>query len=92
MNKKGCIFLISARKKLLKECLFLLNENYNSKFCYPILIFYHGKIYDDHKYRESIRSINNKVEYRFHNLKAKIPSNLKKIDLFCTFLNIFKHF
>ena len=64
MNKKGCIFLISARKKLLKECLFLLNENYNSKFCYPILIFYHGKIYDDHKYRESISSINNKVEYK----------------------------
>ena len=82
MGKKGCIFLISARKKLLKECLFLLNENYNTKFCYPILIFYHGKIYDDHKYRESIRSINNKVEYRFHKLKAKIPTNLKKKDLF----------
>tara|TARA_B100000989_G_scaffold62347_1_gene43030 strand:- start:3224 stop:4153 length:930 start_codon:yes stop_codon:yes gene_type:complete len=82
MNKKGCIFLISARKKLLKECLFLLNENYNSKFRYPILIFYHGKIYDDLKYRESIRSINSKVEYRFHKLKAKIPTNLKKKDLF----------
>ena len=25
-----------------------MNENYNSKFCYPILIFYHGKIYDDY--------------------------------------------
>ena len=87
MNKKGCIFLISARKKLLKECLFLLNENYNSKFCYPILIFYHGKIHDDHKYRESIRSINNKVEYRFHKLKAKIPSNLKKKDLFWNLKN-----
>ena len=87
MSKKGCIFLISARKKLLKKCLFLLNENYNSKFCYPILIFYHGKIYDDHKYRESIRSINNKVEYRFHKLKAKIPSNLKKKDLFWNLKN-----
>ena len=38
------------------------------------------KIYDDYKYRESIRSIYNKVEYRFHKLKAKIPSNLKKKD------------
>ena len=80
--KKGCIFLISARKNLLRECLFWLNENYNNKFRYPILIFYHGKKYDDYKFRESIRSINNKVEYRFHKLKAKIPSHIKKKDLF----------
>ena len=80
--KKGCIFLISARKNLLKECLFLLNKNYNNKFHYPILIFYHGKLYDDYKFRESIRSINRKVEYRFHKLKAKIPTNIKKKDLF----------
>ncbi len=80
--KKGCIFLISARKRLLRECLFLLDKNYNNKFHYPILIFYHGKLYDDYKFRESIRSINRKVEYRFHKLKAKIPSNIKKKDLF----------
>ena len=80
--KKGCIFLISARKSLIRECLFLLNENYNKKFRYPILIFYHGNLYDDLKFRESIRSINSKVEYRFHKLKAKIPSNLKTKDLF----------
>ena len=80
--KKGCIFLISARKSLIRECLFLLNENYNNKFRYPVLIFYHGKLYDDLKFRKSIRSINSEVEYRFHNLKAKIPSNLKKEDLF----------
>ena len=41
MNKKGCIFLISARKNLIKDCLKYLDENYNKKFNYPILIFYH---------------------------------------------------
>ena len=88
MNKKGCIFLISARKKLLKECLLLLNENYNSKFCYPILIFYHGKIYDDHKYRESIRSINNKVEFRFGiGGNTKLNSSSKILKNFESYLN-----
>ena len=90
--KKGCIFLISARKSLIRECLFLLNENYNNKFRYPILIFYHGKLYDDLKFRESIRSINSEVEYRFHKLKAKIPSNLKKEDLFYEQLSEFDYF
>lgn len=85
--KKGCIFLISGRKSLLRECLFLLNENYNEKFNYPVLIFYFGKLYDDYKFRESIRSINRKVEYRFHKLKAIIPSNIKKKDLFWNLKN-----
>ena len=85
--KKGCIFLISARKSLLRECLLLLDENYNKKFRYPILIFYYEKLYDDDKFREYIRSINRQVEYRFHKLKAKIPSNLKKKDLFCNLEN-----
>ena len=43
----GCIFLISARKYLLKTCLTYLDTNYNKQFNYPILIFYHGKKYDD---------------------------------------------
>ena len=75
--KKRCIFLISARKNLLKDYLFLLDKNYKKDFKYPVLIFYLGKIYDDLNFRNSIRSINNKIEYRFHKLRQKIPSHLK---------------
>jgi len=82
MNKKGCIFLISARKKLLKDCLKYLDQNYNNKFNYPIIIFYHGNIYDDEIFRNSIRTINLNTEYRFHKINSKLPSNIKEKDLF----------
>ena len=78
MNKKGCIFLISARKDLLKDCLKYLDQNYNKKFNYPILIFYHKNIYDDESFRNSIRSINLNTKYSFHKLHSKLPSNIKK--------------
>ena len=82
MNKKGCIFLISARKNLLKDCLKYLDQNYNNKFNYPILIFYQRNIYDDEIFRNSIRSINLNTEYRFHKIDLKLPSNIKEKDLF----------
>ena len=81
MNKK-CIFLISARKKLLKTCLYYLNQNYNENYNYPILIFYHGNKYDSYKFRESIRKINKKTQFRFHKITPKLPSNITKKDLF----------
>ncbi len=80
--KKGCIFLISARKYLLKDCLKYLDQNYNKKFNYPILIFYHGNIYNNKIFRNSIRSINQNTEYRFHKIESKLPSNIKVEDLF----------
>lgn len=80
--RKGCIFLISARKNLLKECLTSLDKNYNSKFNYPILIFYHGDRYDDEEFRDSIRSINHNTEYRFHSIVPKVPDHLEESDLF----------
>lgn len=80
--KNGCIFLISARKHILKKCLTLLDENYNCKFNYPILIFYHGDKYDDNNFRESIEKINEKVKVSFHKIIPKIPSHLKKQDMF----------
>ena len=80
--KKGCIFLISARKKLLKTCLSYLNKNYNSKFNYPILIFYHGHKYDDENFRKSIKDINLNTEYSFHKVEAKIPKHLEEKDMF----------
>ena len=80
--KNGCIFLISARKHLLKSCLTLLNDNYNSKFNYPILIFYHGKKYDDLEFRKSIESINSNTKYSFHKIEAKIPDHLTEKDMF----------
>ena len=82
MNKKGCIFLISARKKQLKDCLKFLDQNYNKKFKYPILIFYHGNLYDNERFRNSIRSINLKIEYRFHKIVSKLPANINEKDLF----------
>ena len=82
MNRKGCIFLISVRKNLLKDCLKYLDQSYNKKFNYPILIFYHGNIYDDEIFRDSIKSINLKTEYRFHKINSKLPSNIKEKDLF----------
>jgi hypothetical protein len=80
MNK--CIFLISARNHLLKECLTKLNNNYNKSHNYPIIIFYHGDRYDDENFRESIREINPNTEYRFHSIIPQIPSHIKEKDLF----------
>ncbi len=77
-----CIFLISARNDLLKECLFNLDKNYNKVHNYPTLIFYHGNRYDDKNYRESIESINPDTEYRFHSIEAKIPEHLNEVDMF----------
>jgi len=79
---KRCIFLISARKHLLKECLINLEKNYNQNYNYPILIFYHGEIYDDINFRKSIESINLNTKYSFHKIKAKIPDHLTEKDMF----------
>ena len=82
MVKNGCIFLISARKSLLKTCLEYLNKNYNYQFNYPILIFYHGTKYDDIQFQESIKSINSNTKYSFHKIEAKIPEHLSEKDMF----------
>lgn len=80
--KNGCIFLISARKNLLHKCLTYLDINYNNKFNYPILIFYHGKKYDDLQFQQSIQNINQKTKVSFHKLEAKLPEHIKEKDLF----------
>lgn len=80
--KNGCIFLISARHNLLKKCLELLDKNYNNKFNYPILIFYHDNIYDDQSFRDLIFKININTKYSFHKVKKKIPDNLSEKELF----------
>ena len=85
--KNGCIFLISARKKILKECLTLLDKNYNSQFNYPILIFYHGDKYDDPEFRNTIEEINEKTTVSFHKITPKIPSHLKERDMFWNLRN-----
>ena len=61
-DNKRCIFLISARKNLLIECLTYLDYNYNNKHNYPIIIFYHGSKYDNPTFRNKIKSINKKTE------------------------------
>lgn len=82
MDRKGAIFLISARKNLLKTCLSHLDKNYNSKFNYPILIFYTGNKYDDESYRNSIKEINKRTQYSFHKLNLEIPKELEEKDMF----------
>ena len=67
--KNGCICLISARKNLLKTCLTYLDNNYNGKYNYPVLIFYHGNRYDDLNFRKSIQDINHNTKYSFHKIK-----------------------
>ena len=81
MNSK-CIFLISAREKLLHECLSLLDKNYNTNYNYPTIVFYHGTRYDDENFRRSIAKINSNTEYRFHSIRAEIPDHLTEKDLF----------
>lgn len=80
--KNGCIFLISARKNILKTCLTYLNKNYNHQFNYPILIFYHGNKYDDESFQESIRNINRETKYSFHKISASIPKHIPEKELF----------
>lgn len=82
MIYNGCIFLISARKNVLQICLENLDKNYNSQFNYPILIFYHGKKYDNKDFRKSIENINLKTKVSFHKIEAKIPDHLNETDLF----------
>ena len=86
-NNKRCIFLISARKNLLKKCLTYLDSNYNHKHNYPIIIFYHGFKYDSPIFRNKIKNINKKTEFRFHKLKTDLPSNVTKKDLFWNLKN-----
>ena len=81
-KENACIFLISARKNLLKTCLSFLDKNYNNQFNYPILIFYHGTKYDDINFRKSIESINPNTKYSFHKIKSEIPEHLKEEDMF----------
>ena len=83
--KNKCIFLISARYTLLRQCLTLLDSNYNQHHNYPILIFYHNTLsdtYDNEYFREDIRRINNNTKIRFHSIDAKIPDHIKEQDLF----------
>ena len=80
--KNKCIFLISARDNLLKQCLTLLDSNYNQHHNHTTLIFYHGNRYNDKGYQDSIKSINTQTEYRFHSIDAKIPDHIQEQDLF----------
>ena len=79
---KRCIFLISARNNLLKDCLTFLNGNYNKEHNYTTLIFYHGNRYDNQEYQNLIKSINPQTEYRFHSINPKIPDHITEQDLF----------
>ena len=89
----SCIFLISARNNLLKECLTKLDSNYNKNYNYPVIIFYHGDRYDNENFRESIREINPNTEYRFHSIIPQIPDHIEEKDLFWNLSqeNLFDH-
>ena len=78
----SCIFLISARKEMLKECLTYLDKNYNCNYNHDILIFYHGSKYDDLEFQNSISNINPQTKYSFHKLEYHLPSHIKEKELF----------
>ena len=78
---KRCIFLISARNNLLKDCLTFLDANYNKEHNYTTLIFYHGNRYDNQEYQDLIKSINPQTEYRFHSINPKIPDHITEQDM-----------
>ena len=90
--RKACLFMISARNHLLKECLTYVDSNYNKKYNYPILIFYHNHLsdtYGNEYYREDIRRINSKTDIRFHPIEAKIPEHLQEKDMFWNLPNAY---
>ena len=82
-----CIFIISARKKILHECIRRLDYYYNFQFNYPIKIFYFGKKYDDSTFKESIQKINHKTPISFHKLKPHMPAFLNDVDMFYNLQN-----
>ena len=85
---KACIFLISARKEVLKESLSYLDKNYNNIYNHDIIIFYHGEKYDDNNFRKLISNINPKTKYIFHKLEYKLPNNVNEKELFYNRKNI----
>lgn len=76
----GCIFLISSRVKVLKECLRLLFLNYNHKYSYPVLVFYFDNIYNEGFIKDIHQSISHNIQ--FIPIDYKIPEHLKESDLF----------
>lgn len=80
--RKGCIFVIAIRKKLLEKTVRDLNKYYNSKYKYPFLVFYHGDTFDDSDYREKMISNNPEFPIIFHKIGYKIPDQLEEKDLF----------
>ena len=85
MNSNKNYFINICKKKIsLKKCLKYLDKKtfFNHKHNYPIIIFYHGSKYDSQIFRNKIKNINKKTEFRFHKLKSNLPSHIKKEDLF----------
>lgn len=80
--RNPCLFMLSARDYLLKKCLTCIDQNYNKRYNYPIVIFYHGNRYDSEQVREEIRSINRDTEVRFRSIECKIPDHLEEKDMF----------
>ena len=82
MNKyNACISIISSRNKCIKPCLESLWKNYNSKYDYPVYVYYFDDIYDSQKFRKDIAdSCPQKVT--FCSIPYKTPDFLKEDELF----------
>ena len=46
-NHNAAIYLLSSRVKLLEDCLFFLNKNWNQKYNYPIYVHHFDDIYTE---------------------------------------------
>ena len=77
---KNSINIISSRYKCLHHCLNSLWENYNSKYNYPVYVYYFDNVYEDKNYRAFVRK--NGQNVIFKKINYKTPNFLEEKDLF----------
>jgi hypothetical protein len=79
-NHNAAIYLLSSRVKLLEDCLFFLNKNWNQKYNYPIYVHHFDDIYTE-SFKKKIRDKISKNIY-FHQIDYGIPKHIDEKDLF----------
>ena len=79
-NHNAAIYLLSSRVKLLEECLYYLNKNWNYKYDYPIHVHHFDNIYSDAQ-KNKIRNRVSKNIF-FHQIEYEIPEFIRTEDIF----------
>jgi hypothetical protein len=79
-NHNAAIYLLSSRVKLLEDCLFFLNKNWNHKYNYPIYVHYFDDIYTE-SFKKKIKDKISKNIF-FHQIDYSVPKHIDEKDLF----------